>query len=72
MSRRLAREVVLQSLFQIDFNECEADSALNSALAEHDEFACLNEVQEGEEVSAKAVSCMKAKDYAEKVLNGVL
>lgn len=72
MSRRLAREVVLQSLFQIDFNECEADSALNSALAEHDEFACLDEVQDGEEVSTKAVSCMKAKDYAEKVLNGVL
>ncbi len=72
MSRRLAREVVLQSLFQIDFNECEADSALMSAIAEHDEFACLEDIPEGEEPSAKVVSCLKAKNYAECVLNGVL
>ena len=43
MSRRVAREVVLQSLFQIDFTACEAEQALNSSLAEHDEFIYLEE-----------------------------
>lgn len=73
MSRRLAREVVLQSLFQIDFNACEAEQALNSSLAEHDEFIYLNETEEvAEELQAKKVSCQKAKEYAEAVLHGVL
>lgn len=73
MSRRLAREVVLQSLFQIDFNECEAEVALESALAEHDEFACLEGIAEGaEDLSAKVVSCQNAKNYAATVLAGVV
>ena len=37
MIRRIAREVALQSLFQIDFNSCEADAAVEASLAEHDE-----------------------------------
>lgn len=37
MSRRIARELVLQSLFQIDFTECEPQSALEAALAEREE-----------------------------------
>lgn len=37
MIRRIAREVVLQSLFQIDFTACDAKSALEAALAEHNE-----------------------------------
>lgn len=37
MIRRIAREVVLQSLFQIDFSKCEPEAALNAALAEHEE-----------------------------------
>ena len=45
MSRRLAREVVLQSLFQIDFTACEAEQALNSSMAEHDEFIYLNDAE---------------------------
>lgn len=73
MSRRLAREVVLQSLFQIDFTACEAAQALSSALAEHDEFIYLEETEvEVEELQAKKASCLKAKEYAETVLNGVV
>ena len=37
MIRRIAREVALQSLFQIDFNSCEAKAAVEAALAEHEE-----------------------------------
>ena len=37
MIRRIAREVALQSLFQIDFNRCEAEAAVEAALTEHDE-----------------------------------
>lgn len=35
--RRIAREVALQSLFQIDFNSCEAEAAVKAAIAEHEE-----------------------------------
>ena len=73
MSRRVAREVVLQSLFQIDFTACEAEQALNSSLAEHDEFIYLEETEGelAEELQVKKASCLKAKAYAETVLNGV-
>ena len=37
MIRRIAREVALQSLFQIDFNSSEAQVAVQTALAEHEE-----------------------------------
>lgn len=37
MIRRIAREVALQSLFQIDFNGCEPDFAVEAALAEREE-----------------------------------
>ncbi|MGM9529647.1 MAG: transcription antitermination factor NusB [Phascolarctobacterium sp.] len=37
MIRRIAREVALQSLFQIDFNSCEAEAAVDAALSEHEE-----------------------------------
>ena len=37
MIRRIAREVDLQSLFQIDFNSCEAEVAVEAAITEHDE-----------------------------------
>ena len=37
MIRRIAREVALQSLFQIDFNSSEAQVAVQAALAEHEE-----------------------------------
>ena len=53
MSRRLAREVVLQSVFQIDFNECTVESALTSSLEEHEEFAWL-EMQEEAPAEAPA------------------
>lgn len=73
MSRRLAREVVLQSLFQIDFTACEAEQALNSSLAEHGEFIYLEDTEvETEELQVKKASCLKAKAYAETVLNGVV
>lgn len=37
MIRRIAREVALQSLFQIDFNQCEVEPAVEAAITEHDE-----------------------------------
>lgn len=37
MSRRIAREVALQSLFQIDFNEDALDSAIEVACEEREE-----------------------------------
>jgi len=33
MIRRIAREIVLQSLFQIDFTGCEPENALAAAVA---------------------------------------
>ena len=73
MSRRLAREIVLQSLFQIDFTACEAEYALNSSISEHDEFIYLHETDEAsDELQAKKAAYLKAKEYAEDVLNGVL
>ena len=57
MIRRVAREMVLQSLFQMDFTRAEPAEALAIAL----------EVQKDEENSEEAV---KAEKYAEKVLKG--
>ena len=57
MSRRVAREMVLQSLFQMDFTQAEPAEALAIAL----------EVQKDEENSEEAA---KAEEYAEKVLKG--
>lgn len=37
MSRRIARELAVQGLFQIDFNECEANAALEAALEVREE-----------------------------------
>lgn len=36
MSRRIARELALQSLFQIDFNECDAEMAFHAAAEEYE------------------------------------
>ena len=57
MIRRVAREMVLQSLFQMDFTQAEPAEALAIAL----------EVQQDEEKSEEAE---KAVAYAEKVLKG--
>ena len=57
MIRRVAREMVLQSLFQMDITQAEPAEALAIAL----------EVQKDEENSEEAV---KAEKYAEKVLKG--
>ena len=57
MIRRIAREMVLQSLFQMDFTQAEPTEALAIAL----------EVQQDEEKSEEAVKAVK---YAEKVLKG--
>ena len=57
MIRRVAREMVLQSLFQMDFTQAEPAEALAIAL----------EVQKDEENSEEAA---KAEEYAEKVLKG--
>jgi len=57
MIRRVAREMVLQSLFQMDFTDAKPEEALHIAL----------EVQQDEEKSEEA---SKAVGYAEKVLKG--
>ena len=57
MSRRVAREMVLQSLFQMDFTQAEPAEALAIAL----------EVRQDEGNGAEAA---KAAAYAEKVLKG--
>ena len=56
MIRRVAREMVLQSLFQMDFTQADPEESLKIAL----------EVQRDEEKSEEAE---KAFGYAEKVLN---
>ena len=38
MIRRLAREVALQALFQIDFTGNEVEQAVDAALDEHEEL----------------------------------
>ena len=58
MIRRVAREMVLQSLFQMDFTQADPEESLKIAL----------EVQRDEEKSEEAE---KAFGYAEKVLKGV-
>ncbi|HBX75804.1 MAG TPA: transcription antitermination factor NusB [Acidaminococcaceae bacterium] len=57
MIRRVAREMVLQSLFQMDYTQAEPAEALAIAL----------EVQQDEENREEAA---KAVQYAEKVLKG--
>ena len=57
MIRRVAREMVLQSLFQMDFTQAGPEEALAIAL----------EVQQDEENSEEAVKAVK---YADKVLKG--
>ena len=42
MSRRQAREIALQSLFQLDFNECEVDSAIENVLSHKKIFMKLD------------------------------
>ena len=71
MIRRLAREIVLQSLFQIDFTQAEPEEALQVALSEQksDEFSA--EELESEEPRTPA-EVDKAEPYAREVLQGVL
>jgi len=57
MIRRVAREMVLQSLFQMDFTQADPAEALAIAL----------EVQQDEENSEEAAKALK---YAETVLKG--
>lgn len=57
MIRRVAREMVLQSLFQMDFTQAEPEEALAISL----------EVQQDEEQSEEAAKAVK---YAGKVLKG--
>lgn len=35
MIRRIAREIALQSLFQIDFNDCDPETAVTASIEEH-------------------------------------
>lgn len=59
MIRRISREVALQALFQIDFTGCEANEAIEAALAEHTEL--------GAEKAKEYV-----RNYANTLVGGVL
>ena len=59
MIRRISREVALQALFQIDFTGCEAQEAIEAALAEHTEL--------GAEKAKEYV-----RNYANTLVGGVL
>ncbi|MDY6029537.1 MAG: transcription antitermination factor NusB [Acidaminococcaceae bacterium] len=50
MIRRLAREIVLQSLFQLDFEGCDKTTALEAAIAEHTEKETEKSVPYAEEL----------------------
>lgn len=59
MIRRISREVALQTLFQIDFSNCEKEFALDAALAEREEL--------GAESARERV-----RSYAAVLVNGVM
>ena len=69
MSRRLAREMVLQSMFQIDVSGSEAEQALAAAKAEHDEaeaekaFGYAEAVLKGIVANLEAID-LKIGEYA--------
>ena len=68
MIRRIAREMVLQSLFQIDFTKCEPETALQAALEyqkEGDEDKTVVDAHKEEELT-------KAMEYAQKLMDGIL
>ena len=68
MIRRIAREMVLQSLFQIDFTKCEPEVALQAALEyqkEGDEDKTVVDAHKEEELT-------KAMEYAQKLMDGIL
>ncbi len=68
MIRRIAREMVLQSLFQIDFTKCEPEAALQAALEyqkEGDEDKTVVDAHKEEELT-------KAMEYAQKLMDGIL
>lgn len=48
MSRRLARELALQALFQLDFNQVEPEEALNSVCAERTKVTSTAKTYAGE------------------------
>ena len=71
MIRRVAREMVLQSLFQIDFTQAAPEEALQVALEEQKSGDFSEEVPEAEE-NRKPADVDKAEGYAREVLQGVI
>ena len=45
MIRRTSRELVVQSLFQIDFSGCSAEEALNAAVEEQNSKNCAESAE---------------------------
>lgn len=78
MSRRQAREIALQSLFQLDFNESAAEEAVNSAL-EYTKLApndCdyVNLLVNGTRENLAAIDKMiadKSKDWKVERMSGI-
>ena len=78
MSRRQAREIALQSLFQLDFNESATEEAVNSAL-EYTKLApndCdyVNLLVNGTRENLAAIDKMiadKSKDWKVERMSGI-
>lgn len=69
MIRRIARELVLQSLFQIDFSEVEAETALQAAVTERADKSAEKAAAYAQEVllgvlANKEVIDTKISEYA--------
>lgn len=68
MIRRIAREIVLQSLFQIDFTKCDPESAIQMAWEyqkEGDNDKVVVDSHKEEELA-------KAMGYAQKLMEGII
>ena len=62
MIRRVAREIVLQSMFQIDVSGSEMEQALTAAMAEHDEKEAARAAEYAKSVLQGIVDNVEAID----------
>lgn len=75
MIRRLAREVALQALFQIDFTGNEVEQAVDAALDEHEELhpeAAVDKALDQHKELGAASARNYVKKYSMVLVNGVV
>ena len=68
MIRRIAREIVLQGLFQIDFTGCAPEAALNAAY----EYQLDGDDEKSVVDARKEEELTKAFEYAKKLMAGII